>query len=244
MDPYVYKGTSVLINLLDITDENELINVEAQLLIAGILEMDTLLEQVDFMNYEAVSSVHRFLFGELYSWSGEYRTIDIYKNEPVLNGLSISYSAASEIKRDVHVLFEWIKDIEWRMDNPDLPNAFINFIVRLWRIHPFREGNTRTVSIYIKLFAEKQGIYFNLELISRHSNYFRNALVLATIEEAPDFQYLNKIVKEALTPVFLFEHQATAPSTDKYKQINGYNVSNYEERPFYTDEDVHEGEQK
>jgi len=40
MDPYVYECSNVLKNKLDIRDERELITIEAQLLIASILEID------------------------------------------------------------------------------------------------------------------------------------------------------------------------------------------------------------
>lgn len=237
MDPYVYEGSTVLINHLNITDDKELIEVEAQFLIAAILEMDTLLETVDFLSDDSINAVHHYLFSDLYSWAGEYRTINIYKNKPVLNGLSVSYSSASAVSDDIRSLFTWVKEVEWSMDNTELTNAFTSFIVRLWRIHPFREGNTRTVSIFLKLFAEKHGIYFNLELISKHSNYFRNALVLATVEEAPDIQYLSKIIIDALTPAFLSTHPKTTPSLKNYQQVKGYDSSKYEEKPFYTNED-------
>lgn len=39
MDPYIYPGTQILKNKLNIKDEQELINIEAQLLIAGIIDI-------------------------------------------------------------------------------------------------------------------------------------------------------------------------------------------------------------
>lgn len=46
MDPYVYPNTSVLINKLGITDEQQLITVEAQLIIANLLEIESLISKV------------------------------------------------------------------------------------------------------------------------------------------------------------------------------------------------------
>ncbi|WP_438313621.1 hypothetical protein [Sporosarcina sp. FA9] len=50
-------------------------------------------------------------------------------------------------------------------------------MIKLWGVHLYREGNTRTVSIFMKLFAEASRLDFN-------------ALVLATVEETPEPQYL------------------------------------------------------
>ncbi|GEK32465.1 hypothetical protein KZO01_27740 [Kurthia zopfii] len=99
MDPYIDPHTKVLINKLNISDEQDLINIEAQLLIAGIIDIDRNLHDVDFLDFKSISIIYKYLFGELYSWAGEFRTINIYKNEKVLNGLSINYSHHSNIQK-------------------------------------------------------------------------------------------------------------------------------------------------
>ena len=45
MDPYVYPNSIVLINKLNIQDEQELIDVEAQILIAGIIDIPSIMEK-------------------------------------------------------------------------------------------------------------------------------------------------------------------------------------------------------
>lgn len=49
----------------------------------------------------------------------------IYKSEAVLNGLSIMYSDKTRM----------------------LPSHITKFMTDVWRVHPYREGNTRAVSI-------------------------------------------------------------------------------------------------
>lgn len=68
MDPYVYPNSSVLINKLNIVDEQELIDVEAQLLIAGIIDIQTIMDDLDFSDYTCLQTIHRFLFEDLYDW--------------------------------------------------------------------------------------------------------------------------------------------------------------------------------
>ncbi|GEK35585.1 Fic/DOC family protein [Kurthia sibirica] len=237
MDPYVYQNSSVLINKLHIIDENELIDVEAQLLIAGIIDIHSKLNELDFTHYTCLQTIHRFLFEELYTWAGEFRTINIYKNESVLNGLSIIYSDKKHIVNDLKNIFQWASQIEWSHQNPQLPSQITKFMTDIWRVHPYREGNTRAVSIFIKLFADKYELSFHAELLSQNANYLRNALVMAAVDEAPEPSYLQHIILDALMFNLSEITEPTKIDSTKYQSIGKYDVTNYEEKPFYTKPD-------
>lgn len=237
MDPYVYPNSSVLINKLNIVDEQELIDVKAQLLIAGIIDIQTIMDDLDFSDYTCLQTIHRFLFEDLYDWAGEFRTINIYKSEKVLNGLSITYSDKDQIVHDLKVIFKWAEQINWTHQNSQLPSQFAKFMTDIWRVHPYREGNTRAVSIFMKLFADKNKLTFNAELLSQNSGYLRNALVMAAIDEAPEPSYLHSIITDALS---LNSSDVTNPvevDSAKYQTIGQYDVTNYEEKPFHTKAD-------
>lgn len=62
MDPYVYSNTNVLVNKLNIKDEKELIDVEAQLIIAGILDITSISSEINFQEYRSLQNIHHFLF--------------------------------------------------------------------------------------------------------------------------------------------------------------------------------------
>ena len=96
MVPYVYEGTDVLINKMNIRNAEELIEVEAQLFIANALDIQSILPQLNFQSHKSLQIIHQHLFGEIYKWAGQYRTVNIYKSEQVLNGLSINYSEKIE----------------------------------------------------------------------------------------------------------------------------------------------------
>lgn len=237
MDPYVYPNSSVLVNKLNIHDEQELISIEAQLLIAGLLNIESITNQLDFSDYNCLKMIHRFLFQDLYTWAGEFRTINIYKEERVLNGLSITYSDYAKIKVELETIFKWANKIDWSHRNPQLATDFADFMTEVWRIHPFREGNTRTVSIFMKLFAEANRLTFNAELLSQHAGYLREALVLAAVEEAPERQYLLRLIKDAFTIEETDELQMVEHPSEQYQTIGNYNVTKYEERPFKVEKD-------
>lgn len=204
-------------------------------MIAGIIDIDQNLHDVDFFDFESISIIHKYLFGELYSCAGEFRTINIYKNEKVLNGLSISYSHHSNIKKNLSNIFLRAQNLDWSHDNPKLPLIFANLMVDIWRVHPFREGNTRTILVFMKLFSEQNHLNFNSALLSLHTGFLRNSLVLAAVQEAPEISHLLKIILDALTTTPpLNQKKISSVDSEKYRSIGKYEVSKYEEKPFYT----------
>lgn len=234
MDPYAYLNSNVLINKLNIQDEQELIDVEAQLLIAGIIDIHSIIDELNFHDYTCLQTIHRYLFEDLYTWAGEFRTINIYKSERVLGGLSITYSDKSRIESDLKQIFKWAATINWTHKNPQLPSQFTKFMTDIWRVHPYREGNTRAVSIFMKLFANKQGLSFDAELLSQNAGYLRNALVMTAVDEAPEPSYLHRIITDALslnTTQILLNADT---NQEKYQTLGQYDVTNYEEKPFDT----------
>lgn len=62
MDPYVYEGTSILKNKLNIRDEQKLIDIEAQLFIANVLDIDSIINKINIQSYKSIQLVHCFLF--------------------------------------------------------------------------------------------------------------------------------------------------------------------------------------
>jgi cell filamentation protein len=72
----------------------------------------------------------------------------------------------------------------------------------LWRVHPFREGNTRTTITFVCQYAESRGIQIDRQLFENNAAYTRNALVAASAVFADgDFrkpEYLYRIVRDAL----------------------------------------------
>lgn len=238
MDPYVYPHSNTLINKLGIQNEQELITIEAQLVIAGIVDIQSITNQIDFHDFKSIQTIHRHLFQELYGWAGEFRTVNIFKSERVLNGLSISYSNKEQIQTELVDVFNWINEIEWTSSNTQLASNFTKLMTDLWRIHPFREGNTRTVSIFMKLFAEDNDIEFDEQLLSQNAGYLRNALVLAAVEEAPEPEYLKRIITDALGLTTMEASIPADSSSEKYQSIREYDVSNYEEKPFNTNSDT------
>jgi cell filamentation protein len=234
-DPYTYPNSHILINKLDIRDEEELVEIEAQLFIAAIVDLENSFNVTDLFHPDSVQQIHSYLFDNLYAWAGNFRTINIYKPERVLSGLSVSYSDYQNIPFVLADIYEWAFTIKWDQREPDVVKNFTKLLVDLWRVHPFREGNTRTLSVFMKLFAEKHGISFNEQILSNHAGYFRAALALAAVEEAPEPESLGSMIQDAFGVPGAGDLVELESSSDRYQSIEQFDVEHYEEKYFSVD---------
>ena len=77
------------------------------------------------------------------------------------------------------------------------------FISRLWQIHIFGEGNTRTTAVFFIKYLRTLGFTVTNESFAEHSWYFRNALVRANYTNLPKgihetTEYLELFLKNLL----------------------------------------------
>lgn len=98
-DPYCYPGTSVLRNLLNLTDEEALSNAERDLSAAALEEIEFELPPYDLPYW---SRIHRQLFGGVYEWAGEIEPLIFPSKTPASVphiALSLNQPGYSELWR-------------------------------------------------------------------------------------------------------------------------------------------------
>lgn len=157
-----------------------------------------LLNETDFrLTKDELLYTHSFIFKnsfpqELEKYVGKFRDCNISKEEPILDGKSVIYTNYERIndylEYDLNEENNRIKNE--RIDN--IPHL-TKFVSNIWNIHPFREGNTRTIAAYLLRYLRKNGFNVNNDLFKNNSKYFRNALVLASDNETKkeaDYSYL------------------------------------------------------
>lgn len=129
-------------------------------------------------NTEHLLKMHHYIFQDLYEWAGEPRIIAIYKEEDVLGGMSVEYSDPFDIVKDIHNILSDMRGKPWKdMDRKRATVEFCDSLARLWKVHPFREGNTRTTITFCCQYADAVGLKINRELFEKNSRYVRTALV-------------------------------------------------------------------
>lgn len=200
-DPYLYKDIDVMKNKLNIKDQEKLESAEAAITVSKLLQI-TDFENGSF-NIEKLKAIHKYIFGDIYEWAGEFRKMNIEKSERVLNGLSVKYSDYKNVEKDAEKVIDKLNSVNnWsNLSLDQQAEKLSNLTAELWRVHCFREGNTRTTITFIELFAKSNGIEINKTLLKNNSAYVRDSLVLSSIDEYSESQYLTRIIKDTIQPI-------------------------------------------
>ena len=111
------------------------------------------------------------------------RSVELTKREWVLNGDTVQYTPSCMIKDTLEYDFDRERKFKYTGLSKDaFIEHFTTFISGIWQIHPFREGNTRTVALFAIKYLRSLGYQASNDLFAAKSWYFRNALVRANYE--------------------------------------------------------------
>jgi len=202
-DPYVLPGTSILKNKFNLMTQRDLDDAEADF---ASLRLRELARNPIEGNYGVrhYLSFHRYIFQDLYEWAGEPRRMNIVKEEPVLGGLSVEYTDYRDIRKHLSGVLAAMRRRPW--ENYDLDQRAVYFsrdMAALWKIHAFREGNTRTTIHFCCQFADEHGFSVDRRLFEENSHYVRTALVaynavFRDIGDKSQKQYLEMIIRDGI----------------------------------------------
>lgn len=124
--------------------------------------------------------IHRKLFFEIYKHAGKIRDYNITKKEWVLDGATVLYGNAAELRRTLEYDFEQEKKFSYKgLSTDEIIEHLAFFISRLWQIHIFGEGNTRTTAVFFIKYLRSLGYDATNDIFAENAWYFRNALVRA-----------------------------------------------------------------
>jgi len=155
-DPYVYPGTNVLVNKENIRKAEELASFER------IMTLDRMSQGIPNvpLTSEGYSRLHEHLFQDVYAWAGRPRTVDIAKG-------SSYFCRTAFIESSLEKQFEVIRDENGlRGLTPDqFAERAAEHISELNAIHPFREGNGRTLRAFLVVLGQQAGHLVDLKLI-------------------------------------------------------------------------------
>lgn len=137
---------------------------------------------------EMLQSIHRSLFQDLDAsvyHPGEYKTDMFVKRESILNGDSVIYGAPEFIAPMLESIFSKEEGFDYGIafDATKIEH-FASFASRIWQVHPFFEGNTRTVAVFVELYLRDLGFDVANGPFEQYSRYFRDALVRANYRNA------------------------------------------------------------
>lgn len=202
-DPYVYPHTDILKNTFGIKKKTDLEEMEADYTSMRLKEItdNPLKGNYDFQHF---CEFHKWIFQDIFDWAGSPRVIEIEKPEPALGGLSIEYAEVKNIEKNATAILDKMNNTDWnKLDLDGKAELFSKFMAAIWKVHCFREGNTRTVITFCHQFAESKGFSLDRELLGNNAAYVRNSLVAASanftdLGDKSKPEYLIRIVKDSL----------------------------------------------
>ncbi len=175
---------------------------------------------------EILSKIHAHLFQDLNPeiyHPGEFKTERMIKQEEILNGDSVLYADPMTYTMSLNAAFNKEAAKAYTTFDTEEMKDFCHTIAFLWQVHPFYEGNTRTLAVFSEVYLNYLGFSATNEPFEKHSAYYRDALVRSTYRNAqakifPDESFLvafyenllslanNKLDREKLICTELFEN--------------------------------------
>ncbi len=149
-----------------------------------------------------LKTIHKNLFWDAFpqgleKYVGVFRDVNISKKEEVLGGeKSVEYGNYDELGDMLDYDFDREKKKDYtKMTRQEQALNVGKFVSGVWQIHPFREGNTRTIAVFTIKYLQSKGFEANNDIFKENSKYFRDALVLANYDNMKeniksDFSYL------------------------------------------------------
>lgn len=186
---YCYPGTSILINKKDIKDKNKLQTIENLLVNYKLSELISGKKPFKRdLTYEHYISLHKYLFGDLYPFAGKLREEFTNKSNEEVNeeGIRI-YCNPNFI---YGLLCERLNLMKKQAVKVKTKKELVSFLassyMELYFIHPFREGNSRTLREFLREYVELMN-----KLIIKFGNY---ELEYSNLNEEDRFNFIKATV--------------------------------------------------
>ena len=162
---YCYKGTNVLINLLNIRDNKTLQRAESRIVATKSFELRKN-EMIGNFDVEHFIKIHKFLFEDIYPFAGKFRTENIAKGY-------FSFAEWEYIDTELRKLLEKLHKSNLLKNDTreELVKDLAYYLAELNVLHPFREGNGRTIREFIRELAYKNGYLLDLQKVEPSEVY-------------------------------------------------------------------------
>lgn len=162
-DPYSWPGSDCLCNKFGITDTGRLHVLEARIVSVRDVELSVNSLPGEY-NLEHLMQFHRALFGDIYEWAGELRTVNIHKTGSMFAAYQFLDDEMTSLLRQ-SVQDNWLRGLRRR--------AFIERPACYGEInprYPFREGNGRTQRTFIRQMSASAGWRLDWSELRRDDN--------------------------------------------------------------------------
>ena len=136
------------------------------------------------VSIDELMNIHHNLFDGVFTGAGKIRDYNITKREWVLNGDTVIYASWNSVydALDYEFKTEFVLGDD-RMPVEKVVKSVTEFTSDIWQIHPFGEGNTRAIAVFVVKYLRSYGYKIDYRAFKNHSWFFRNALVRANYND-------------------------------------------------------------
>lgn len=183
---YCYPGSDVLINKLNIKDNQLLSEAERKIVLTKSYELRKNSKIGDF-DLNHFLEIHKFLFEDIYPFAGKFR------NENIAKGY-FSFAEWQYIEPEIKRLFDKLKAENYLQgkSREELVKGLAYYLSELNVLHPFREGNGRTIREFIRELAFFNGYILDLQ------NTTSEELLKASVDSIADTKELEETLNRCL----------------------------------------------
>ena len=156
-DPYCYPGTDILRNLAELRDRAELEVFEADATVANLIDLRRNPIKGPF-DVKRLKETHRRIFGNVYPWAGEFRQ-GIGMMTKNRSGFVVAYGPSENVPAALAAAFAKL-EVEHALhglESAQFARRLAYFYSELDAVHPFREGNSRTLRAFTSDLAQAAG---------------------------------------------------------------------------------------
>lgn len=156
---YCYPGTDVLINLFDVRDEEKLKELEKVYSLLRLSELQ-IKKPADPLDVKAFLAIHRYLLQDVYPFAGELRQEMISKG-------SSAFAHPKHIEAHLLKIFNELETENYlkRLPRDQLISRLAYFLSELNALHPFREGNGRSIREFARQLMLNTGYRLDWEKV-------------------------------------------------------------------------------
>jgi cell filamentation protein len=170
-DPYTDPVTGILLNKLGLRTVGELESAEREITHAALI---LLRESPVRPTYDLphLCAIHHRIFGDLYEWAGQVRTVAIAKGNLFCLPQYIESSSA-DIFRALHGE-NFLRGLARRT----FIDRLTYYLGEVNAVHPFREGNGRTQRAFFEQLARDAGFTVNWQHLDAARNVEASAAIM------------------------------------------------------------------
>lgn len=183
---YCYPDSDVLKNRLNIRDHAELKQAEEEFVaVKQLVLLQDPIKGRFTMNH--LLRIHRFLFEDVYPFAGRLRREQISKGDTLFYPPNLIERELRRVFREIHER-EMLREKEPQAQLRHLSHVMAELNI----IHPFREGNGRSIRELIRCMALMYGLFINW------GNTDRDALMDAAVASVDDDMAFCDVLKQCL----------------------------------------------